>query len=149
MNAIFHQSRFADLYEDTFYNAILGDVDLEAKNFTYTNALDSSEKRYPWHGCPCCVGNIPRTLLMLPTWMYATGKDSLYVNLYAGSTVTVDNVAGTKVEIEQTTDYPWSGKVAIVVRPAVQARRSSLPSVCGCPRGMPAACTRAGRRSRA
>ena len=78
MNAIYHQSRFADLYEDTFYNAILGDVDLEAKNFTYTNALDSSEKRYPWHGCPCCVGNIPRTLLMLPTWMYATGKDSLY-----------------------------------------------------------------------
>ena len=118
LNAIFHQSRFADLYEDTFYNAILGDVDLEAKNFTYTNALDSSERRYPWHGCPCCVGNIPRTLLMLPTWMYATSKDSLYVNLYAGSRVTVDNVAGTKVEIEQTTNYPWSGKVTIVVRPA-------------------------------
>ncbi|MGO9114787.1 MAG: beta-L-arabinofuranosidase domain-containing protein [Thermoguttaceae bacterium] len=122
MNAIYHQSRFADLYEDTFYNAILGDVDLAAKNFTYTNALDSSERRYPWHGCPCCVGNIPRTLLMLPTWMYATGKDSLYVNLYAGSTVAVDNVAGTKVEIKQTTDYPWSGKVAIVVRPAAEKR---------------------------
>jgi DUF1680 family protein len=122
MNAIYHQARFADLYEDTFYNAILGDVDLEAKNFTYTNALDSNEKRYPWHDCPCCVGNIPRTLLMLPTWMYATGKDSLYVNLYAGSTVTVDDVAGTKVEIEQATDYPWSGKVAIVVRPAAAKR---------------------------
>ena len=134
MNAIYHQSRFADLYEDTFYNAILGDVDLEARNFTYTNALDSSEKRYPWHGCPCCVGNIPRTLLMLPTWMYATGRDSLYVNLYAGSTVTVDNVAGTKVEIEQTTDYPWSGKVAIVVRPAAKKRfavRLRVPSA-GC-----------------
>ena len=76
MNAIYHQARFADLYEDTFYNAILGDLDLEAKNFTYTNALDSSGKRYPWHGCPCCVGNIPRTLLMLPTWMYATGQDA-------------------------------------------------------------------------
>ncbi len=122
MNAIYRQSRFADLYEDTFYNAILGDVDMEARNFTYTNALDSNEKRYPWHGCPCCVGNIPRTLLMLPTWMYAVGKDSLYVNLYAGSTVTVDGVAGTKVEVEQTTDYPWSGKVAIVVRPAVEKR---------------------------
>ncbi len=122
MNAIFQQSRFADLYEDTFYNAILGDLDLEARNFTYTNALDSNEKRYPWHGCPCCVGNIPRTLLMLPTWMYATGQDSLYVNLYAGSTVTVDNVAGTKVQIEQTTDYPWRGKVAIVVRPAGEKR---------------------------
>src|SRR5208282_3581878 len=121
MNSIFHQARFADLYEDTFYNAILGDLDLDGRNFTYTNALDSSEKRYPWHGCPCCVGNIPRTLLMLPTWMYAVGTDSLYVNLYTGSTVTVDNVAGAKVEIEQTTDYPWNGKVAIVVRPAAGA----------------------------
>ena len=74
LNAIYHQSRFADLYEDTFYNAILGDVDLDARNFTYTNALDASEKRYPWHGCPCCVGNIPRTLLMLPTWMYARSR---------------------------------------------------------------------------
>jgi uncharacterized protein len=117
MNAIYHQSRFADLYEDTYYNAILGDVDLEANNFTYTNALDSRERRYAWHGCPCCVGNIPRTLLMLPTWMYAAGKDSLYVNLYAGSTITVDGPAG-RVQIEQTTDYPTSGKVAIVVRPA-------------------------------
>lgn len=117
MGAIWHDARYVDLYEDTYYNAILGDVDLDAKNFTYTNALDSSEKRYPWHGCPCCVGNIPRTLLELPTWMYSTGKDSIYVNMYAGSKVTVGEVAGTKVEIEQKTDYPWKGQVTLVVRP--------------------------------
>jgi hypothetical protein len=39
------------------------------------------------------------------------------VNLYAGSKIAVDMVV-RKVEIEQTTDYPRSGKVAIVVRPA-------------------------------
>jgi uncharacterized protein len=124
MNAIYHQSRFADLYAETFYNAILGDVDLKANNFTYTNALDSAEKRYPWHGCPCCVGNIPRTMLMLPTWMYATGKDSLYVNMYVGSNVTIENLAGAKLEVQQTTDYPWSGKVAIVVRPSTTETRA-------------------------
>ncbi len=118
MNAIYRRGEFVDLYEDTFYNSILSDLDLQGQNFTYTNALDTSEKRYKWHGCPCCVGNIPRTLLMLPTWMYATAKDGLYVNLYAGSTVKVDNVAGTSLEIEQSTDYPWSGKVSLVVRPA-------------------------------
>ncbi len=69
------EARYADLYEETLYNAILGDVDLDGQNFTYTNPLDSSGKRYKWHGCPCCVGNIPRTLLMLPTWMYTKGKD--------------------------------------------------------------------------
>jgi uncharacterized protein len=111
-------ARYADLYEETLYNAILGDVDLEGQNFTYTNPLDSSGKRYKWHGCPCCVGNIPRTLLMLPTWTYAKSKDEVYVNLLAGSTVTLDDIGGTSVQLVQTTDYPWSGKVALTVNPA-------------------------------
>lgn len=118
MSQIWHDAKYADLYEETIYNAILGSIDLEGKNFTYTNALDSSGARYPWHACPCCVGNIPRTLLMLPTWMYAKGADGLYVNLFVGSTVNVGKVAGTDVELVQTTDYPWSGKVSITVNPA-------------------------------
>jgi DUF1680 family protein len=118
LNLACHDARYADLYEETLYNAVLGDLDLEAENFTYTNALDSRESRYPWHGCPCCVGNIPRTLLMLPTWMHAKSDDSLYVNLFIGSTVTVENVAGVNVEMVQATDYPWSGKVSITVNPS-------------------------------
>ncbi len=73
--------------------------------------------RYAWHTCPCCVGNIPRTLLMLPTWTYAKSADGVYVNLFIGSTITLENVAGTDVEMVQTTDYPWSGKVSITVNP--------------------------------
>jgi hypothetical protein len=120
MNLIHHDAKYADLYEETLYNAILGSVDLEAKNFTYTNALDSRGARYPWHGCPCCVGNISRTLLMLPTWMYAKSADSIYVNLFIGSAVSVGNVAGTQVEMVQATDYPWNGKVAITVNPSAE-----------------------------
>ena len=85
MNMAYHEAKYADLYEETLYNALLGSTDLEGKNFYYTNPLDSGAPRYPWHVCPCCVGNIPRTLLMLPTWMYAKSADSLYVNLFIGS----------------------------------------------------------------
>jgi len=122
MQLAWHEARYADLYEETLYNAILGSVDLDAKNFTYTNPLDSSEKRYLWHGCPCCVGNIPRTILQLPTWLYSRSPDSLYVNLFVGSTVKVANVAGTGVEVVQTTDYPWSGNVAITLNPSAEKR---------------------------
>lgn len=115
-------ARYADLYEETIFNAILGDTDLDGQNFTYTNPLDSSGKRYKWHGCPCCVGNIPRTLLMLPSWTYTKDKDELYVNLFAGSTVTLDNIAGTTVQLVQTTDYPWNGKVALTVNPAASKK---------------------------
>ena len=122
MNLIFHDAKYADLCEETLYNAILGALDLEAKNYTYTNPLDAQGARYPWHVCPCCVGNIPRTLLMLPTWTYATSADSIYVNLFIGSTVTLGKVAGVDVQMVQATDYPWSGNVAITVNPAAEKR---------------------------
>ena len=118
LNLTYHDAKYADLYEETLYNALLGSMDLEGKNFFYQNPLTSHRNRYPWHGCPCCVGNIPRTLLMLPTWMYATSADSLYVNLFIGSTVTVENVTGMDVEMVQVTDHPFGGKVSITVNPA-------------------------------
>ncbi|MCD6395369.1 MAG: glycoside hydrolase family 127 protein [Planctomycetes bacterium] len=120
LNMTYHDARYADLYEETLYNALLGSMDLEGKNFYYQNPLDSRRPRYDWHGCPCCVGNIPRTLLMLPTWMYAKSDDSIYVNLFVGSTVTVEDVAGIDVEMVQATDYPWSGEVCITVNPALK-----------------------------
>jgi len=96
---------------------LLGSLSLDGKNFFYDNPLDASDARYQWHVCPCCVGNIPRTLLMMPTWTYVRGNDGLYVNLFVGSTIKVDNIAGTNVEMVQKTDYPWSGKINMVVNP--------------------------------
>ncbi len=66
---------------------------------------------------PLLCGEHSATLLMLPTWMYATSPDSLYVNLYVGSTVDVPNVAGTDLQLTQKTNYPWDGKVALTVTP--------------------------------
>jgi len=126
LNLAYHDAKFADLYEETLYNALLGSIDLEGRNFYYDNPLISSRARYPWHACPCCVGNIPRTLLMAPTWTYLKGQDSLYVNLFIGSTMRVEGVAGTDLELVQKTDYPWSGAVALTVNP----RQAKSFSVC-------------------
>ena len=116
MNLAYHDAKYADLYEQTLYNALLGATDQDGQTFYYTNPLRGG-RRTPWHNCPCCVGNIPRTLLMLPTWTYATGEDGLYVNLFIGSTVNIGKVAGTDLQIIQKTDYPWSGNVSITVNP--------------------------------
>jgi DUF1680 family protein len=124
LGRLYHDAKYADLYEDTLYNALLGSVDLEGKNFYYQNPLSENRFRSEWHGCPCCVGNIPRTLLSLPSWMYLKDSDGIYVNLFIGSTVTIENVAGTDVEMVQETDYPWGGKVAITVNPASKKKFS-------------------------
>jgi DUF1680 family protein len=125
LNLAYHDAKFADLYEESMYNALLGSMDLEAKNFYYDNPLVDRRARYPWHVCPCCVGNIPRTLLMIPTWTYVKGEDGLYVNMFIGSRINVEKVAGTDIEMVQKTDYPWSGKVAITVNPK-QAKKFSV-----------------------
>ncbi|MBM4088234.1 MAG: hypothetical protein FJ276_02205 [Planctomycetes bacterium] len=118
LNLIHHDAQYADLVEETLYNALLGSVDLEGKNFYYDNPLNSNRARYDWHVCPCCVGNIPRTLLMLPTWMYVKDDAGICVNLFIGSTVTLPRVAGTDVQLVQATDYPQSGDVSLTVNPS-------------------------------
>jgi DUF1680 family protein len=117
MNLAHHDARYIDNLEETMYNALLGSTDLDGKIYYYTNPLDARMGRSGWHVCPCCVGNIPRTLLMVPTWSYAKSPDGVYVNMYIGSTVTLDDV-----EMTQETDYPWSGKIAIAVKPKVPKR---------------------------
>ncbi len=119
MNLAYHDAKYADLYEETMYNALLGSLDLDGKNFYYTNRLSEAQPRDPWHVCPCCVGNIPRTLLMVPTWTYVTDPKAIYVNMYIGSTINVERVAGTDIEMVQKTNYPWEGAVAITVNPKV------------------------------
>jgi uncharacterized protein len=124
LNLAYHDAKYADLYEQTMYNALLGGVALDGKSFCYTNPLVNSD-RAKWHICPCCVGNVSRTLLMVPTWTYLKSKDALYVNMFVGSRIHVGEVAGTNVEVIQKTEYPWHGVVSITVNPE-ETRNFSL-----------------------
>jgi DUF1680 family protein len=118
MNLAYADGKYVDLMENALYNNVLGGLDLNAQNYTYTNSLDSTAARYKWNGCPCCIGNLPKTLLGLSRWMYAKSNSAIYVNMYLGSTVTVNNVAGINVQLVQTTDYPINGNVTITVNPS-------------------------------
>jgi len=116
LNLAYHDAKYADLYEQTMYNALAGGLALNGKSYCYTNPLVNTE-RAKWHVCPCCVGNLSRTLLMIPTWAYVKSKQGLYVNMFVGSRVQVGQIAGTSVEVLQKTDYPWRGAVSITVNP--------------------------------
>src|SRR5262249_30910199 len=117
MHLAYHDARYADLYEQTLYNAVYGAMDLAGKHFYYDNPLDENTAPYPRHNCPCCVGHIARTMLMLPTWADPRSADAVYVNLFAGLRAKVGEVAGTEVEIVQETNYPWDGTVKLTVNP--------------------------------
>ena len=54
---------------------------------------------------------------MIPTWTYVKSDKAIYTNLFIGSRINVEKVAGTNVEMVQKTNYPWSGKISITVNP--------------------------------
>jgi hypothetical protein len=51
---------------------------------------------------------------------YADLHEETMYDALPGSTITLENVAGTDVEMVQATDYPWSGKLALTVKPAIE-----------------------------
>ena len=107
------ESKYVDVVERALYNNVLSGVSLSGDRFFYDNPLESSgeHERQRWFGCACCPGNVTRFIASVPNYIYATEGDDIYVNLYAQGTARVG-----KVELEQTTDYPWDGKVRITVK---------------------------------
>ena len=104
MNLGYQEAKYADLMENVLYNEVLGSLDDQASNIFYPNPLNSSAARQPWTGVPCCYGNAARTLFQMPTWIYARSADTIYVNQFIGSTVTISNISGGTVQMVQTTE---------------------------------------------
>lgn len=127
-------AKYMDVFERTLYNGALSGVSLSGDRFFYPNPLeyDGSAKnnhgfagRAPWFGCACCPPNIMRTIASLGDYVYATEGDKLFVNLYAQGEATA-TVSGNKIKLEQTTEYPWDGKIELRVTP----EKHSLFTLC-------------------
>lgn len=112
------ESKYIDVLERTLYNGLLSGVSLTGNRFFYPNPLASmfQHQRGAWFSCACCITNMTRFLPSVPGYVYAQDKNDLYVNLFVGSTSDIKLLAG-KLNIIQTTDYPWNGKVDIAIDP--------------------------------
>lgn len=137
-------AKYIDCLERTLYNGVISGMSADGGRFFYPNPLaadgkygfnhDGSMERQPWFGCACCPSNLCRFIPSMPGYVYATRGDSLYVNLYAGSTATV-TVGGKKVELAQQTQYPWNGDVAISVQKNAAGRFTMMVRIPGWVRG--------------
>jgi DUF1680 family protein len=116
-------AKYVDVLERTLYNGLISGVSLDGKTFFYPNPLESNgqHKRSPWFGVACCPGNITRFMASVPGYVYAKRRDTVYVNLFMGSTADIELPAG-RLTLEQNTRYPWDGRVHISVKPDQPAR---------------------------
>jgi DUF1680 family protein len=111
------ESKYYDVLERTLYNGLISGVSLDGGSFFYPNPLasDGGYERKPWFGCACCPSNICRFIPSLPGYVYAVNNSDVYVNLFLDNKACLQ-VNGKDVELSQTTDYPWSGDIALEVK---------------------------------
>lgn len=131
---LYGDGKYADLVERSLYNGVLAGVSLDGTRFFYVNPLTSTgnHHRSEWFGCACCPPNVARTLASLGGYAYAQTDDEVRVNLYIQGSVDV-KLRPAKVHLDVTTDYPWSGRIGIAVKPSAPARfalRLRIPGWC-------------------
>ena len=118
-------AKYTDLVENCLYNSILCGISLDGKKYFYTNALRKSDElpyklRWPrerveYISCFCCPPNTLRTLCEAQDYAYSVGKGEIYVNLYGANTLITKLDGIGEITLEQKTDYPWDGNVALTV----------------------------------
>ena len=118
------EAKYIDCLERTLYNGVISGMSVDGGKFFYPNPLssdgvftfnaDRTKTRQPWFGCACCPSNLSRFIPSMPGYIYGVRDNNLYVNIFASNTATIA-VGGKNVTLEQSTQYPWDGDIAIKV----------------------------------
>jgi DUF1680 family protein len=137
-------AKYIDVMERTLYNGLISGVSLEGTTFFYQNPLEATglaakDQRSPWFGVACCPGNITRFLASVPGYVYGQRGDTLWVNLYMGSTADIKMDNGRTLKVLQQTRYPWDGDVKMTVTPDKAAAMTIDVRIPGWARNQPIA----------
>ncbi|HEU5354181.1 MAG TPA: beta-L-arabinofuranosidase domain-containing protein [Actinocrinis sp.] len=119
------QARYSDLLERTLYNAVLPGVSLDGERWLYVNPLqvrdgyqhpngDHGVRRIAWFRCACCPPNVMRLLASLPHYFASADNAGLQLHQYATGSFGGETAQGA-IAVRVTTDYPWNGRISIVV----------------------------------
>ncbi len=116
-------AKYIDNIENELYNGILSGISINGRDFFYTETLRRTKEfpytmRWPKHRqhyitCFCCPPNTLRTLCQAQEYAYAVNRQTLYVNLYGQNVLKTNDL-----EVEQTTNYPWDGKITLTIKKA-------------------------------
>jgi len=125
------ESKYADIMELVLFNSGLSGISIEGKDYFYANPLrmihqarayndhdDATESpvREPYLKCFCCPPNLVRTIAKSSKWAYSLSKSGISVNLYGGNKLNTQLQDGSTIQLTQTTEYPWEGRVKIEIK---------------------------------
>ncbi len=125
MNMLTGESKYIDVLEKSLYNGALDGLSLSGDRFFYGNPLASNggNKRSEWFGTACCPSNIARLVASLGDYIYAKSDNDIWVNLFIGSSTSLD-LKNNVVQLVQQTNYPWDGDIQLTVSPQKKSKFS-------------------------
>jgi DUF1680 family protein len=128
MLGIHGDSKYADIIELVMYNSALSGISVDGKLYLYSNPLrvlhgardysklvTETPDRRPYLDCFCCPPNLVRTIAKVSGWAYSLSEEGVAVNLYGGNRLDTHLADGSAIRLNQETQYPWKGSVAVTV----------------------------------
>lgn len=135
MLALEKNGKYADVMERALYNCVLAGMELDGTKFFYVNPLEvipdisgavkthhhTLPQRPKWFACACCPPNVARLLPSIAEYAWSLENNSVYSNLFIGSTLELDN--GT---ISLSTNYPYAGNLKYSFAPNADCMKITL-----------------------
>lgn len=124
-----HQGVYGDVMEQALYNTVLAGMSLDGKSYFYVNPLEARPqyskqnpglkhvltRRAGWFACACCPPNLARMVMSVGHYAYHCDQNTIYADLYMESEAQFA-FAERKLQIKQSTAYPWDGKITFNVK---------------------------------
>ena len=127
------EAKYADAFERTLYNHLLGAQAVDGSDFSYYQAVEGHKiHATPAGAYSCCRYRGMNLLAHLPRYAVLQSGEGLTVNVYTDMTADTD-FGGVPVTLQQRTKYPREGRVEIAVRavrPVSFALRLRIPAWC-------------------
>lgn len=119
MGQLTGDGQYMDILERSLYNGALDGLSLTADRFFYGNPLASKGQHFrrEWFGTACCPSNIARLVASLGNYIYGSGPQSLWINLYVSSETTV-KIQDQAINVSQTSQLPWGGRQSLTITTA-------------------------------
>ncbi len=114
--------KYADAIERLMLNHVLAAQTIDGDCNRYHTALNGSKPGGYFHGPDCCTGSGHRLLSLLPGFIYAQGRDGLYVSQFVPSVAQFDLPGPSPVKLHVQTRYPQEQTITIRVEPESDAK---------------------------
>ena len=103
---------YGDIMERAIYNALFAAQSPDGRRLRYYTPFEGA-RDYFEDDTYCCPNNFRRIISELPQMVYYRFDGGLAVNLYTPSKAAVPVGDGISAAVQQETDYPNSGRVAV------------------------------------